>query len=258
MQKVNIKNERFGMLVAIEETNQRNFGNVIWKCKCDCGKIVYKSTSYLNKDRMCSCGCYAKIQHKKHRRDISKQRFGSLVAIEPTGKSDSRKTRVWRFRCDCGKIIERPISEVTNKNNPTHSCGCSRAWFIGNSEHGKKHYSNLENNYVMGTNVAEIRRKDDNPTKANTSGYQGVTYLTTRRVWVAFCRFQGYYAQKTCHSLEEAIQVRQQMRKIRDDFIEWYDSLTEEERQKAIQEYDNNRNFFKNYYKAKMQEIMQR
>lgn len=83
-----------------------------------------------------------------------------------------------------------------------------------------------------------------------------MTYLTTRHVWVAFCRFQGYYAQKTCHSLEEAIQTRQQMRRIWDDFIEWYDSLTEEERQKAIQEYDNNRNFFKNYYKNKMKEII--
>lgn len=256
MQKVNLKNERFGMLTAIEETSRRDFGNVIWKCRCDCGKIVYKSTSYLSKDRMCSCGCYAKIQHKKQRRDISEQRFGSLVAIEPTGKSDKSKQRIWKFRCDCGNIIEKPISEVTRKKHPTQSCGCSKAWFIGNSEHGKKHYSNLENNYVMGTNVAEIRRKDENPTKANTSGYQGVTYLTTRHVWVAFCRFQGYYAQKTCHSLEEAIQVRQQMRRIRDDFIEWYDSLTEEERQKAIQEYDNNQNFFKNYYKNKMKEII--
>lgn len=90
MQKVNIKNERFGMLTAIEETSRGDFGNVIWKCRCDCGKIVYKSTSYLSKDRMCSCGCYAKIQHKKQRRDISEQRFGSLVAMEPTGKSEEK------------------------------------------------------------------------------------------------------------------------------------------------------------------------
>ncbi len=41
MKKVNIQNERFGILVAIEATDRRNFGNVIWKCKCDCGKIDY-------------------------------------------------------------------------------------------------------------------------------------------------------------------------------------------------------------------------
>lgn len=256
MKRVNIQNERFGMLTAIEPTDQRNFGNVIWKCRCDCGQITYRSTNYLDKDRMCSCGCYAEIQHQKQRRDIKDQRFGSLVAMEPTGKSNKTKQRIWRFRCDCGTVIERPISEVTKKTNPTHSCGCSRAWFIGNSGHGKKYYSNLQKNRVMGTDIMEIRRKDETPTRANTSGYQGVSYITTRDVWVAYCRFQGYYAQKTCHSLEDAIRARQQMRQIRDDFIEWYDSLTEEERQEAIEKYDSNRNFFKNYYRDRMQEIM--
>lgn len=111
MQKVNIQNERFGMLVAIEETKQRDFGNVIWKCKCDCRKIVYKSTSYLSKDRMCSCGCYAKMQHKKHRRDISKQRFGSLVAVEPTGKSNNRKVRIWKYPQNI-LLIEQKISRL--------------------------------------------------------------------------------------------------------------------------------------------------
>lgn len=52
MKKTDIKDERFGMLTAIEPTDGRDFGNVIWKCKCDCGKIVYKSTNYLNKDRV--------------------------------------------------------------------------------------------------------------------------------------------------------------------------------------------------------------
>ena len=58
MQRANIQNERFGMLTAIGPTDQRNFGNVIWKCRCDCGKIVYKSTSYLSKDchRVSVCG----------------------------------------------------------------------------------------------------------------------------------------------------------------------------------------------------------
>lgn len=84
----------------------------------------------------------------------------------------------------------------------------------------------------------------------------GVSYITTRDVWVAYCRFQGYYAQKTCHSLEDAIRARQRMRQIRDSFIKWYDSLTEEERQEAIKKYDNNRNFFKKYYRDRMQEIM--
>lgn len=31
-------NQRFGRLVVIEKTDQRQDGRVVWKCKCDCGK----------------------------------------------------------------------------------------------------------------------------------------------------------------------------------------------------------------------------
>lgn len=49
--KKNLIGQKFGRLTVLEETDERSTqGGVIWKCKCDCGKIVYKPTthSYIN------------------------------------------------------------------------------------------------------------------------------------------------------------------------------------------------------------------
>lgn len=51
----NIAGKRFSKLVALEPTDKRNDNHVIWKCKCDCGNIVYASTKQLKS--MSSCGC---------------------------------------------------------------------------------------------------------------------------------------------------------------------------------------------------------
>lgn len=56
-------------------------------------------------------------------KDITGQRFGSLVAIKPT---DKRKHGyiVWVCKCDCGKEVEVCSSHLTN--GYIKSCGCSR------------------------------------------------------------------------------------------------------------------------------------
>lgn len=57
--KINLKGQRFGRLIVLEETTSRDIGgNVIWKCKCDCGKIVCTSSQNLRKGFTQSCGCY--------------------------------------------------------------------------------------------------------------------------------------------------------------------------------------------------------
>lgn len=54
-------------------------------------------------------------------KDMTGQRYGRLVAIEPTDKRRNRIV-IWRFRCDCGKIVERVGSDV--RRGDTQSCGC--------------------------------------------------------------------------------------------------------------------------------------
>lgn len=52
--RVDIANQRFGMLVALEPTEEREGSSVIWKCQCDCGEITYKSQKTLVSG-LCHC-----------------------------------------------------------------------------------------------------------------------------------------------------------------------------------------------------------
>lgn len=52
-----LKNKRFGKLVAIKPTDRRSGSSVVWMCKCDCGETTYVSANHLNSDRTKSCGC---------------------------------------------------------------------------------------------------------------------------------------------------------------------------------------------------------
>ena len=55
---VDITGKRFGKLVAIKPTEQRNKnGGVLWECKCDCGKTHFATPGTLNYGNLLSCGC---------------------------------------------------------------------------------------------------------------------------------------------------------------------------------------------------------
>jgi hypothetical protein len=57
MKKVNLKGQRFGRLVVIEETSERDKGSVVWKCECDCGGVKKASAKNLKQQFVKSCGC---------------------------------------------------------------------------------------------------------------------------------------------------------------------------------------------------------
>lgn len=61
MQKKNLINKRFGLLVVVEEapTRKRSNGGSItmWHCKCDCGKELDVIANSLLRGRTKSCGC---------------------------------------------------------------------------------------------------------------------------------------------------------------------------------------------------------
>ena len=56
MKTIDISNQRFGRLVAIEKSSNIH-KKTAWKCLCDCGNIVYVSTSNLTCGKIRSCGC---------------------------------------------------------------------------------------------------------------------------------------------------------------------------------------------------------
>jgi hypothetical protein len=60
------------------------------------------------------------------------QRFGKLVAIDRAGSvvENERTRQIWRFACDCGRVIERRSDHV--KPGTASHCGCSGSgWPFG-------------------------------------------------------------------------------------------------------------------------------
>lgn len=60
--------QRFGRLTVLEPTDRRMCGDIVWKCKCDCGNITYVATCNLMAKRSftASCGCMRKEKATKH------------------------------------------------------------------------------------------------------------------------------------------------------------------------------------------------
>lgn len=54
--------------------------------------------------------------------EISGQRFGLLVAINPTNKRSSNGSVIWECLCDCGNTTYVPAGQLTRHH--TLSCGC--------------------------------------------------------------------------------------------------------------------------------------
>jgi len=51
-------NQRFGKLVVLGKSEQKRNRNILWKCLCDCGNIVYLPGYTLKTGNTKSCGCW--------------------------------------------------------------------------------------------------------------------------------------------------------------------------------------------------------
>lgn len=122
----NLSGKRFGYLTVIERKN--NVGEVpIWKCECDCGKIVDVYASNLRNGNTKSCGCMSgKMVSEKTRKNLSGKKFGNLYVLERLkdyrGES-GYKSSVYKCLCDCGNFINVRGSNLTSGH--TTSCGCN-------------------------------------------------------------------------------------------------------------------------------------
>jgi len=80
--------KQYGKLVVLKMTSQRKYRSVVWKCRCDCGNIVYVQSGALQSGNTQSCGCL-NLGNLKH------------------GMSKSVEHRTWRAMID----------RCTNPNN---------------------------------------------------------------------------------------------------------------------------------------------
>lgn len=113
---------RTGNLTVVSKTDERKNGYTVWLCRCDCGGTLRLDTRTLQRGTVSDCGCVTKV--RPGQKDLSGQRFGRLVALEPTRERSAKGSTVWRCRCDCGKEM---LAEVTQLlHGAKRSCGCMR------------------------------------------------------------------------------------------------------------------------------------
>ena len=53
---------RSGMVTAIQKSDIIRRGSVLWKCRCDCGKVFYTEAYKTHGKKIQSCGCLSKKQ----------------------------------------------------------------------------------------------------------------------------------------------------------------------------------------------------
>ncbi len=157
-----LRGKRFGRLVAVENVGKDRHNNALWRCACDCGcEHIVVSRALVNGDAK-SCGCLQReVRDKmasKSRKDVTGQRFGKLVAIEPTDERRGGYHVVWRCRCDCGGEKLATVDKLMRGD--VTSCGC-------NTEH-----HGGWNDRLYGV-WSGIKQRCNNPNTINYSDYGG-------------------------------------------------------------------------------------
>ena len=111
---------RVGKLTVSAPTQRRKNGYMVWDCLCDCGNRIQLDTRCLQRQTIKDCGCETNVSPGQS--DITGQRFGKLIALEPTGMRSKSGSVIWRCQCDCGNTVESPLSQL--RAGYRKSCGC--------------------------------------------------------------------------------------------------------------------------------------
>jgi len=127
LKKHDLRGRRFGSLVAEEPTVQRVNRNIVWSCRCDCGKTIVASSDSLRNGAIESCGCRPKVKKRGRPRrpavDITGSVFGKLTALAPTDRrATSNRSVIWSCVCECGNYFEANASSLLG--GLKQSCGC--------------------------------------------------------------------------------------------------------------------------------------
>lgn len=86
-----------------------------------CAQQFEANISAVKNGNTQGCGC----RRGRHRaKDLSNQRFGKLIALEPTEKRAYEHYVIWKCRCDCGGI--RFANSHDLLQGKILSCGCKK------------------------------------------------------------------------------------------------------------------------------------
>lgn len=150
--------QKYGHLTVIEMLYAyRKSGAAACRCKCECGKECVKDAySLKHQKNPPHCGCmtqyYKRIQSEKCRKDVTGERFGSLI-VDKMIYAYKEQTRC-SCTCECGNHVETYLTYLTSGD--TTSCGCVQS--ARTSEANQKDFSGIVSDY----GVAFIKRERKN------------------------------------------------------------------------------------------------
>ena len=88
--------------------------NILWKCKCDCGKIKVTSASSLRTKTVQSCGCL-------NENNLKGMKFCRLTVIDRDYSNPGHGAK-WNCICDCGTFVS--VRGGALLSGTSRSCGC--------------------------------------------------------------------------------------------------------------------------------------
>lgn len=210
--EVDLTGQRFGKLTVVQRTEKRmDQGSIVWLCQCDCGKQKEVSARRLTRGKVRSCGCLSDPPPK----DYVGKRFGRLTVLEYGGRECRRteKSRatinLWKCRCDCGKEVTVPQSEL--QNGESRSCGCFQ------KERAKEAMRLIE-----GTSVTRLESVKKGVRRDNTTGHTGVCLLKSGYYQAKITFKKKSYYLGRYKDIHDAIKARESAEEMHDEFLEWY------------------------------------
>ncbi len=211
-----ITSQRFGRLVALERTDQKDkWGRCfLWRCRCDCGGEKLVPTSMLTSGMTRSCGCMVSVDQRV---DIAGGHYGRLVAIRDTGRSRNHSA-VWECVCDCGRTCTATVDALRQGNKM--SCGC----LARETKAAQAARAREKNIRIEGTCINQIRSRTEYSN--NSSGRRGVSWHKGQGKWQARIQFRGrMYSLGYYRDFEDAVRARERAEQMMyDDFIARYEA----------------------------------
>lgn len=113
--------------------------------------------------------------------DLAGREFGDLTVIKLSAQTLRDGTRLWECKCECGNTTH--VASFSLLHGHYKSCGCMRD--KKRDEGVKRHISS---DAVNGTRISALQSKIH---KGNTSGYKGVTWMSSRNKWRAYIGYKG-------------------------------------------------------------------
>ena len=122
---IDLTGQRFGKLTVLskDENNHNTKKGIVWKCRCDCGKIVSVSSGNLRSGITRSCGCLKHNNEKVGTQNLEGKQFNywKVIARDTTIKNQGP---FYLCECICGK--RKTISGYNFVKGLSKSCGCQK------------------------------------------------------------------------------------------------------------------------------------